>query len=198
MPLRSHYPEDDVDAKLRPVLRRAFQCLTSLYEFASIRDELYLQIDLDGPERLVWGDWHKLTHLALYNLDLESPGTIDAILRSPSVSKIALTKPDGILDGIASLSKRLNRPLEITLIDTPFQHSVERQSNEVEYTRLSSGLSERVGSDGQRDSFLMLYQVDVGDEYGHYDDDSERCQQWLQQNAAEGKLWDHPRSEFAR
>ncbi|THY82029.1 hypothetical protein D6C95_08897 [Aureobasidium pullulans] len=42
MPLRSHYPQEDVTEKLRPILRRGFERLVNLEEFSSVRDELFL------------------------------------------------------------------------------------------------------------------------------------------------------------
>lgn len=53
MPLRSHYPEDDVNTQLRPILRNAFQHLTSVQDFVSVKDELYLQTEMEGLERMV-------------------------------------------------------------------------------------------------------------------------------------------------
>ncbi|THW44018.1 hypothetical protein D6D21_05082 [Aureobasidium pullulans] len=42
MPLRSHYPQEDVVTKLRPILRQGFSLLTNLEEFSSVQDNLFL------------------------------------------------------------------------------------------------------------------------------------------------------------
>lgn len=71
MPLRSLYPADD-HLNVRKTLREAFSMLTSLEEFVSVRDELYLDV-LEREWRTqreteIWTLWPGLRRLALYNV----------------------------------------------------------------------------------------------------------------------------------
>lgn len=77
MPLRCLYPASD-HLSVRKTLREAFSLLTSLREFVSVRDELYLdalerewQQAGPGTEVNVWSLWPRLRRLALYNVDAD-------------------------------------------------------------------------------------------------------------------------------
>lgn len=195
MPLRSHYPEDDVDTRLRPILRRAFAGLTSIQEFISVRDELYLQTEIGFyVEPAVWSHWPELKHLALYNPAIDSPETIDAIERVPCLSTVVVMRADCIPDGIVAISERRSKQLDVLCVNTPYQHAIDLWRDEDEYRMMSTRLKEQTAGGERRDHFMKLYRVDVGPLLPDYDDDIERCQEWLRQNAVEGTLWSYPRT----
>jgi hypothetical protein len=112
MPTRSHYPEEDVTERLRPILRHGFEQLVHLEEFSSVRDELYLAYwnpdayhivpdfmsgDFEHVEH--WLDdymferWPKLRCLALYNCMLNASFR-KALARTPKLEKVVLSRPD--------------------------------------------------------------------------------------------------------
>ena len=71
MPLRSVYPEDPGGPLVRPRLRHAFESLTNLQEFVSVKDELYLAVTEETRETPVWSSWKSLRRLSLYNVLLD-------------------------------------------------------------------------------------------------------------------------------
>lgn len=101
MPLRSLYPASD-HLSVRKTLRDAFSLLTSLEEFVSMRDELYLDV-LEpewrpvgqGKETQVWSLWPKLRRLALYNVDADDHFW-RAVRRVEGLLTVVLTRTDGL------------------------------------------------------------------------------------------------------
>ncbi|KAH0286405.1 hypothetical protein M436DRAFT_76750 [Aureobasidium namibiae CBS 147.97] len=112
MPLRSHYPFEDVTEKLRPILRQGFEQLVHLEEFCSVRDELYLAYwdpdyshiipDLEDYDfesihytinDYMFERWPKLRLLALYN-GLYGRDLKNALGRMPRLEQIVLSRPD--------------------------------------------------------------------------------------------------------
>lgn len=102
MPLRSHYPEEDMNEQLRPVLRGGFEQLVHLEEFCSVKDELYLaywdptisqQAHDDEVNDFMFEKWPKLRRLALYNQMLDSKFR-SALARMPNLESIVVSRPD--------------------------------------------------------------------------------------------------------
>jgi len=112
MPLRSHYPFEDVTEKLRPILRQGFEQLIHLEEFSSVRDELYLAYwdpeyshiipdleDWDSDDfnytiyDFMFEQWPKLRLLALYN-GLLSHRLRQALAEMPRLEQVVLSRPD--------------------------------------------------------------------------------------------------------
>ncbi|KAH0372748.1 hypothetical protein KCU65_g964, partial [Aureobasidium melanogenum] len=102
MPLRSHYPEEDVVDKLRPILRSGFEQLVHLEEFCSIEDELYLaywdpafsqHAHINEVNDFMFEKWTKLRRLALYNQYVD-PAFCEALTRMPNLEKVILSRPD--------------------------------------------------------------------------------------------------------
>lgn len=101
MPLRSLYPASD-HLNVRKTLRDAFSLLTSLEEFVSMRDELYLDI-LEpewrpmgqDAEVQVWSLWPRLRHLALYNVDADDHFW-KTVRRVQGLHTVVLTRADGL------------------------------------------------------------------------------------------------------
>lgn len=140
MPLRSHYPEEDVTERLRPILRRGFEQLVHLEEFSSVRDELFLaywnpefshiipdleDYDFDTSRYrindFVFERWPKLRLLALYNGMLGHNLKI-ALARMPRLEQIVLSRPDfdeGFVQGAWSRFARWYKyRFRFTLIET--------------------------------------------------------------------------------
>ncbi|KAI4762862.1 hypothetical protein E4T52_05125 [Aureobasidium sp. EXF-3400] len=112
MPLRSHYPEEDVTDGLRPILRQAFEQLVHLEEFSSVKDDLYLAYwdpesydiipdpeddEFDAFEHrlndFMFEGWTNLRSLALYNCFLED-GFGTALACMPMLERVVLSRPD--------------------------------------------------------------------------------------------------------
>jgi hypothetical protein len=112
MPLRSHYPEEDVIDRLRPILRHGFEQLVHLEEFSSVKDELYLAYwdpgshdvipdpeddEFDAFEHrlndFMFQGWTNLRSLALYNCFLED-GFGTALACMPMLERVVLSRPD--------------------------------------------------------------------------------------------------------
>lgn len=101
MPLRSLSPASD-HLSVRKTLRSAFCLLTSLEEFVSVRDELYLDVlerewQQAGPGREVdvWSLWPRLRRLALYNVDADDHFW-KAVRSVEGVELVVLTRADGL------------------------------------------------------------------------------------------------------
>ncbi|KAI4744549.1 hypothetical protein E4T50_05051 [Aureobasidium sp. EXF-12298] len=80
MPLRSHYPEEDIADQLRPVLRGGFERLVHLEEFCSIKDELYLAY------------WDPTFSQQAH--DDEVNDFMSALARMPNLESIVVSRPD--------------------------------------------------------------------------------------------------------
>ncbi|VUC20104.1 unnamed protein product [Clonostachys rosea] len=97
IPLRTLYPEED-QLGVRAILRRGFESLVNLEEFASVQDELFLTTALDrfaNPQDEVWATcWPKLRRLYLYNPIIEEPFWED-VLRSSNLEIVMMGRPDG-------------------------------------------------------------------------------------------------------
>lgn len=140
MPLRSHYPEEDVTERLRPILRRGFEQLVHLEEFSSVRDELFLTYwnpefshiipDLEDVDSdtlryrindYMFEKWPKLRLLALYN-GLLSHGLKKALADMPRLEHVVLSRPDfdeSFVDGSWShYARYLRYRFRFTLIET--------------------------------------------------------------------------------
>ena len=99
MPLRGLRPADD-HLGVRATLREAFGMLTALEEFASVRDELYLDVSEPewravpgAPEPAVWASWPRLRRLALYNAPADGVFW-GAVAGMAALETVVLTRAD--------------------------------------------------------------------------------------------------------
>ncbi|KAK7220065.1 hypothetical protein V2G26_008068 [Clonostachys chloroleuca] len=97
IPLRSLYPGED-QLEVKAVLRRGFESLVNIEEFASVQDELFLYT---APDRFgdlqddVWAtSWPKLRRLYLYNPLIEEEFWSN-VERSPNLEVVMTGRPDG-------------------------------------------------------------------------------------------------------
>ncbi|CAH0000059.1 unnamed protein product [Clonostachys byssicola] len=114
IPLRSLYPEED-QLGVKAVLRRGFEALVNLEEFASLQDELYVGTET-GPQAIeqeeVWATrWPKLRRLYLYNPLIEEEFWYD-VLRSPNLEVVIVGRPDGNSSEPADVKRRWISALE--------------------------------------------------------------------------------------
>ncbi|KAH0020089.1 hypothetical protein KCU78_g6579, partial [Aureobasidium melanogenum] len=188
MPLRSHYPEEDITDQLRPVLRRGFEQLVHLEEFCSVKDELYLaywdptssqQAHDDEVNDFMFEKWPKLRHLALYNQMLDSDFT-SALARMPNLEKVVLPRPDYELDEMAwssDMAFLFGDRIQFTVVNTT-DKPPEAGIRSMRCTIESSG----VQSDTWKYNFLK------GDDI----DEIFAVQDWSLQCVLNGSLWSMP------
>ncbi|KAH0161572.1 hypothetical protein KCU67_g6286, partial [Aureobasidium melanogenum] len=188
MPLRSHYPEEDIADQLRPVLRGGFERLVHLEEFCSIKDELYLaywdptfsqQAHDDEVNDFMFEKWPKLRHLALYNQMLDSDFT-SALARMPNLEKVVLPRPDYELDEMAwssDIAFLFGDRIQFAVVNTT-DKPPEAGIRSMRCTIESSG----VQSDTWKYNFLK------GDDI----DEISAVQDWSLQCVLNGSLWSMP------
>lgn len=189
MPLRSHYPEEDITDQLRPVLRRGFEQLVHLEEFCSIKDELYLaywdptasqQAHDDEVNDFMFEKWPKLRHLALYNQMLDSDFT-SALARMPNLEKVVLPRPDYELDEMAwsnDMAFLFGDRIQFTVVNTT-DKPPEAGIRSMRCTIGSSGVQ----------SDTWKYNLVKGDDDI---DEISAVQDWSLQFVLNGSLWSMP------
>ena len=182
MPLRSLYPGEDVE-QVRPILRAAFEQLSSIEVFCTVRDELFLAThhhfsELLGVELPVWLLWRNLRVLALYNPDL-SHGLCRKLANLRKLTTLVLTRADGLVDGAdfkndwAFQNRLPNNSLVISLVNTWGLHVLPTAS--------AAWTAEDV---------IAVRQVDVPVSYYADEDVITLCQDWVKQRALRGELED--------
>jgi len=207
MPLRSHYPFEDVTEKLRPILRQGFEQLIHLEEFSSVRDELYLaywdpQYSHIIPDLEDWDSddfrhsindymferWPKLRLLALYN-GLYGRDLKYALGRMPRLEQIVLSRPDfdeDFVHGDWSSFARWHRDrLQFTLIESTDDAS-------------DVGLQKLTLEDQQPENQPNVWRYKAFVEEDK--DPIPSVQKWSMQRMLDGSLWslaDHARSSPA-
>lgn len=203
IPLRSLYPADD-HLNVRKTLREAFSLLTSLEEFVSVRDELFL--DLLEPEwrtereMAVWRLWPRLKRLALYNVaadetfwagvremhDLETvvltraddlEGVCIKTHYLDAIPTSASTDEAGGATGAETQQKPRPRPLKVILVNISNQ-----QPNHL------AGRENWARVDPQNAVQVMLYDVPTS----FYGDENPwtLCQQWVKTASLRGEIWE--------
>lgn len=188
MPLRSLYPEEDID-NIRPILRAAFARLEALEEFTSAQDELYLETrvsDDDEPLREIplWSTWHRLKHLALYNVDIEEPGFLRGLRKLQNLEVLVLTRADGEHDWSTSALLALEPLKRVTIVNSASGHLCGP---------VIIGVPDKPSVRGNCDTKIadiVRLEVLVDGDGQEGAEDIEVCQTWTRDRAIEGTLWD--------
>ncbi|KAH7133953.1 hypothetical protein EDB81DRAFT_802855 [Dactylonectria macrodidyma] len=205
MPLRSLYPEDDVEG-VRPILRQGFEPLVHLEEFVSVRDELYLATVEGRSEPQVWATcWPKLRRLALYNLDMDpDSGSWIEIARLPCLELGVFSRADGSGFGeisendteqewMAALSRIRARARRNLQHGDPSSHPlkmvfVDCVEHPQLFTWFASGLDWKTG-----DITLHTHFIAPGtgsfSTFSEDHDPIELCQDWMKRQIFIGHLW---------
>lgn len=188
MPLRSHYPEEDVVDKLRPILRSGFEQLVHLEEFCSIEDELYLAYwdptssqlaHINEVNDFVFEKWTKLRRLALYNQLFYSLFWA-ALARMPDLEKVVLSRPDYEAD-------ENSWPGDVALLfGDRIQFTVVDATGKAPEAGLRSMRCTIESSEAQSDTWK--YNLFTGDE----PDEISAIQKWSLPCALDGSLWSLP------
>ncbi|KAK6004270.1 hypothetical protein QM012_009120 [Aureobasidium pullulans] len=185
MPLRSHYPEEDITDQLRPILRRGFEQLIHLEEFCSVKDELYLaywdptssqQAHDDEVNDFMFENWRYLRRIALYNQMLDSDFR-SALTRMPNLESIVLSRPDyeeDIGSWMRDMGIVFRNRVHSTYIDTT-ETASEAGLRILHHTDVPEGT--------QFDTWS--YGLLVGKE----DDPISSVQDWSLRRALDGSLW---------
>ncbi|CAD0091857.1 unnamed protein product [Aureobasidium mustum] len=188
MSLRSHYPEEDINDQLRPILRRGFEQLVHLEEFCSVKDELYLAYwdstsspEANGTEvnNFMFERWTKLRRLALYNQMLDSDFEA-ALTRIPNLGKIVLPRPDFEEDETSwssDMAIAVGDRIQFTVVNTT-DRAPEAGIRSLRFTIESLG----VQSDAWKYNLFM----------GNDMDEISAVQDWSLQCALDGSLWSLP------
>lgn len=171
LPLRSHYPEDDVDLGLRRTLRRAFLQLSNLEEFTSVQDELYLDSEIEGAQSIVWTTWPRLQRLALYNPQIDDPDFQIALRKSEKLTTLVVTRSDGLEEGTEDLRRILSPSSTVLLVDAALSgHGLPFVGREPD-DQAARVIDVRVIGNSERVNAIHL------------------CQDWICHEALQGKLW---------
>jgi hypothetical protein len=198
IPLRSLRPEDDTN-NVRPFLQAAFQELVALEEFASTRDELYLDVTKrDREHPAVWSTWPNLKRLALYNVDVSSMRFLRDIQQCRQLTHLVLTRADGLIERVFPSSPPLFPPPPLQM-----SHGIQRVlivnfTDDHEYSpAFSRRRSEdcflgKVWTDSQKHK-LQVVRIDVPlPGFRETDYEIEFCQEWVCEAAIQGTLWELP------
>jgi len=192
IPFRSHLPDEDVNTRLRPILRKAFTRLENVEEFISTNDELYLDDTvLDTRQELLWFRWSNLRRLGLYNLDLSRRDVIEAITtKLPLLKVLVLARADGLDEGIQSLYLGMRAPLVVHIVNTPFGHDLGDTEGAQERLEPSQ---ETLEIRGQSCRMVSFHRVDVDadiEEASSWDyDPIDACQCFLLSEGVSRALW---------
>jgi hypothetical protein len=196
MPLRSHYPQEDVVTKLRPILRQGFSLLTNLEEFSSVQDNLFLAywdpaIDHVFPDEewegqlrhwitdFMFTRYKKLKRLALSHCDM-GPAFLNALSELPYLEKVVVTRPWPGLYSERFWPKRAGRlfggRVSFTVVqatDTPSEASVRKIIGGVE----DLGVGERLDA--------WNYRLLVSKE----EDGVSAMRKWSLERILKGEMW---------
>ena len=208
IPLRSLWPENDT-YNVRPILRAAFQMLSTLEEFVSTRDELFLATYQRPPpdetsiiEPEVWPSWHRLKRLALYNVDVASGNLLQDISKCKSLTHLVLTRADGLSSRVQSrispspsssqlqTSTHLQRVLIVNTTNghIPNPAFSRRRWDDCFLGKIwDSRLLPKISGEKEE---TQIVRIDVPLASGQGDEDMEACQEWVRDAAIQGTLWD--------
>lgn len=195
MPLRSHYPEEDVTDRLRPILRQGFEQLVHLEEFSSVKDELFLAYwnpklhdvmpdptdDDFGPfeNRLndcMFEKWTNLRFLALYNCCADDE-LRKTLARLPMLDRVVLSRLD--YDEEEGLW-----PDEITLLpEDRFQFTLVDATGDATMAGLQKLTGTNLALDTRSD--VWRYNVFIDKD----DDPISSVQNWSLERMLDGSLW---------
>lgn len=185
MPLRSHYPEEDITDQLRPILREGFEKLIHLEEFCSVKDELYLaywdptvsqQAHDDEVNDFMFEKWPKLRRLALYNQMLDSD-FMSALTRVSNLESIVVSRPD--YEGTESEWVRDMGMLFGDRVRSTYIKTTEVASEAGLRTHYVTGVPEGTQFDVWNYNLLLCKE----------DDPISSVQDWSLKRALDGSLW---------
>lgn len=213
MPLRSMWAEEDYH-NIRPSLRRAFEGLSKLEQFSSIRDELFLRLEPAGrPERQppVWAMcWPKLRRLSLYNAEISSENFLRALWSCPGLEIVVLTRSDGIAspapesflqsesESYISALPGPSKKLQLKFINNAEGHDFYRsdyhdfamdptsdERRSIDVIRLK--VTERL-----KPRYYQFPAIVTVPKYYEqlYSSEIEMCQEWVKGYVLNGRLWD--------
>lgn len=191
MPLRYLYPYDDTQG-IRKCLREAFCRLTTLEDFCSVQDELFLDAHESRDEPEVWPTWPHLRRLALYNPNVEDLFVKD-LQKCPTLTHLVITRADSYMEQPISASKEEVLALglkRVLIVNTRDDRLRDAHLNKASEWNVSFwGRMFHLQSLGLDD--VMSY-VDVPVPPGREDRDICLCQEWLCAQAVDGMLWEFP------
>ncbi|KUI66973.1 hypothetical protein VM1G_02001 [Cytospora mali] len=194
MPLRSLYPADD-HLSVRATLREAFAMLRALEEFASVRDELFLDV-LEpewragrGGEPAVWESWPRLRRLALESVaagedfwravaakrGAGEPGARPAGL-SAACARPAVAGLGGGLGAEGAVE--LPRPLKVVVAGFPYNLQTSRWAGRRNWDRID------------RDNIMKVMTYDAPDSVYDGENLLDRYYEWVKTAALNGDIWD--------
>ncbi|CAD0113236.1 unnamed protein product [Aureobasidium uvarum] len=187
MPLRSHYPEEDVTDQLRPILRKGFEQLVHLEEFCSIRDELYLachvralspEVQAEFINGFVFQKWTKLRRLALYNQMLDSEFRT-ALANMPNLDTVVLSRPDYDYDfRLNEVIARFEDHVKVVIVDAT------DDAAQAGMRKLSTD------TDSPQDTLSNAWKLEFLIRKNQ--DSISAVQEWSLQRMLEGELWTLP------
>jgi hypothetical protein len=194
MPLRSLYPESDHNG-VRKVLRHGFELLVKLEEFVSVRDELFLDTEIDTPQPEVWSTcWPELRRLALYNASLFPDDTWSDLAQLPHLEQAVFTRadPGRWMSDIDIKQVWFNirasydqRPLVLTLVD--YAECLP------DFSKLLTGWNDldpnnllRIVTVKLEDKSYEAIKEPLDEEF----DPIQASQAWIRQKGVEGTLWE--------
>ncbi|CRG91071.1 hypothetical protein PISL3812_08119 [Talaromyces islandicus] len=213
MPLRSMWAEED-HHNIRPSLRRAFEGLSELEQFSSIRDELFLRLEPSGrSERqpLVWAMcWPKLRRLSLYNPDISSENFLRALWSCPGLENVVLTRSDGLVDPAPDPFLRPESESYVSALPGPSKKLEMKFINNAEgnnyYRRDYHDCAIDPTSDERRAIDVIRLKVTERFKPRYYQfpavvtvpqyhqqayaDEIEMCQEWVKSYVLNGRLWE--------
>jgi hypothetical protein len=164
--------------KPRTALRGAFERLTALETFCSVRDELYLGMHVPVVkyfEQRVWSLWPKLRMLALYNQDVSVPQFWEKLGKLENLETLVLTRSDGLEEvNIKEEWKKCcgdkNRGLNIVLVN------------------VESGHRAPMGLEGWKDDDkVVVRQLNVPISYYGDETEVDLCQWWVKRRVMRGE-----------
>lgn len=187
MPLRSFFPVEDRQ-QIRPTLREAFLKLTTLEEFTSARDELFLDICFDEDDEfvvqpLVWSFWPQLKHLALYNVDMENQTFIDSLNRLGKLEVLVLTRADGDEDTYTTSLLTIKGLRRLSVVNIATFHPQQPP--------ITGPARKPTVSDEGESQVAELVRISVPILQDDAEQEVEICQAWTRDHAIDGTLWDY-------
>lgn len=209
MPLRSMWAEEDYN-NIRPSLRRAFEGLSKLEEFSSIRDELFLRLEPAGrPERQppIWAMcWPKLRRLSLYNPDISSENFLRALWSCPGLENVVLVRSDGIDAVVPDFFLRPGSESYVSALPGPSQKLELKFINNAEGNEYYDHMYRDMSSEAMNPIAVIREKVAKRDTSRYrefpavvtvpkryeqvHSGEIEMCQEWIKCNVINGRLWD--------